>query len=69
MAVMGVKWDKKSPTGISTYKYFPKNPSGSLKVSFYSTIFNKPLLLYETTNVESQSIHLYACVSTDFVYL
>ena len=64
MAVTGVKWDEKGPTGIST-----KTPSGSLKVSFYSTIFNKSLLLYETTNVESHSIHIYTCVITDFVYL
>ena len=69
MAVTGVKWDEKGPTGISTYKYFPKTPSGSLKLSFYSTIFNKSLLLYETTNVESHSIHIYTCVNTDFVYL
>ena len=70
MAVTGAKWDKKGPTGISTYKYFPKKPLGiSQGELLFNYFFNKSLLLYETTNVESQSIHLYACVNTDFGYL
>ena len=54
MAVMGVKWDKKGPTGISTYKYFPKTPSGPLKVSFCSTFLTSrsyctKLLMWKVT--------------------